>query len=213
MTIDGRALAAIVLVVAAVGCGSPNKANIVVRKQNAALRGEVESLKLAREADAATIRSLEARATTVPYLPNDRLGKLFTAHGLRLGKLTGGWDRDPNVPGDEGLQVFLVATDQDGDEIKAAGSFVIDAFDLSRSGETRLGHWEIPTDEAAKNWLGNALQYGYIFELPWQGVPSSGEVTIRVTFADELTGRQFTAQRAVKIEVPRAAATSPVTQR
>jgi hypothetical protein len=208
------AIIAGLIIAVAGGCSSPSKPNIALRRQNATLRQEVESLKLARDADAATIRGLESRATTVPFLPNDRIGKLFTAHGLRLGKLTGGWDRDRNSPGDEGLQIFVVPTDQQGDEIKAAGTFVVDAFNLARSGETRLGHWEISVDDASKKWLGNALQYGFIFELPWQTVPSGSEVTVRVTFTDELTGRTFTAQRAVKIDLPRSPATIPsVTQR
>jgi hypothetical protein len=194
---------------ALVGCGSPSKPNIALRKQNTALQHEVEQLKLERQADAQTIRAMESRATTVPVLPNDRLSDLFTTHGLRLGKLTGGWDRDPSTPGDEGLQVYTVPTDQEGDEIKAAGTFTIDAFDLSKGGETRLGHWEFPTEQASKHWLGNALQYGFIFEVPWQTAPTSEEVTVRVTFTDELTGRQFSNQRAIKIQLPFK---SPATQ-
>ncbi|HEV2293317.1 MAG TPA: hypothetical protein VGR35_05640 [Tepidisphaeraceae bacterium] len=203
------AILAAVLAAALVGCAGPSKANIALRKQNAALRNEVASLKVARESDMAAIRSLERNATTVPVLPHERVSKLFTAHGLKLGRLTGGWDADVDKPGHEGLQIYVVPTDEQRDEIKAAGTFIIEAFDLSRGSETRLGRWEIPTEEASKQWLGNALQYGFIFELPWQSVPSGEEVTVRVTFIDELTGRRFTAQRPVKV-VPPSPATNPV---
>jgi len=197
---------------ASAGCKSPSKANIELRKQNTALRDEVASLKTAQDDAADAIRRLESNATTVPVLPHDRLGKLFTAHGLKLGKLTGGWDADRSKPGDEGLQIFCVPTDQDGDEFKAAGNFVVEAFDLSRSGEVRLGRWEIPREQASKKWLSNALQYGYIFELPWQTVPTGDQVTVRVAFTDELTARSFTAQRVVKVNLPRPT-TNAVTQR
>lgn len=213
MIIVRPVLIAAVLAAALAGCSTPNKANIALRKQNAALREEVASLKMAHASDTAAIRRLERNATTVPVLPHDRVENLFTAHGLRLGRLTGGWDGDVSKPGDEGLQVYLVPTDQDGDEIKAAGSFVIDAFDLSKGSGVRLSRWEIPTEEASQKWLGNALQYGYIFELPWQTPPSGEEVTIRVTFTDELTRRTFTAQRAVKVSLPPAPATQPITAR
>jgi hypothetical protein len=207
-------IAVVVSTAALAGCGSPSKSNIALRKKNAALRDEVASLKAARESDLSAIRRLESNATTVPVLPHDRVDKLFTTHGLRLGKLTGGWDADVSKPGDEGIQVFTVPTDQAGDEIKATGTFVIDAFDLSKGGEVRLGHWEFPTEEASKKWLGNALQYGFVFEVPWQTIPTGDEVTIRVTFTDELTGRVFTAQRAVKVILPPSSpATQPVTQR
>src|SRR5215213_1344419 len=105
-------IVAMVLTTALAACSSPSKPNIELRKQNATLRHDLETLKLERQADAATIRGLESRATTVPVLPSDRLGKLFTAHGLRLGKLTGGGDIDPSKPGDEGLQIYVVPTDQ-----------------------------------------------------------------------------------------------------
>ena len=210
-----RALIIAAIATMVVGCGSPSKPNIALRKKNAALHDEIASLKAARESDLSAIRRLELNATTVPVLPHDRIDKLFTTHGLRLGKLTGGWDADTAKPGDEGLQVFVVPTDQAGDEIKAVGTFVVDAFDLSKGGEVRLGHWEFPTAEASKHWLGNALQYGFIFEVAWQTVPTGDQVTIRATFTDELTGRVFTAQRAVTVVLPElsAAATQPVTAR
>jgi hypothetical protein len=213
-TIRPAPIVAVVLTAAALaGCTTPSKANIELRKRNAALRDEVAALKFAHESDAAAIRRLEANATTVPVLPHERVSRLFTAHGLKLGKLTGGWDADRSKPGDEGLQIYLVPTDQDGDEIKAAGTFAVEAFDLSKGGEVRLGRWEIPLEEASKRWLGNALQYGYIFELPWQNVPTGDEVTIRTTFTDELTGRVFTAQRPVRVSLPRLPATQTITAR
>ncbi len=213
MTTIRPVIVAVVLAAALAGCRSPSKANIGLRKQNATLREEVVSLKSAHESDRAAIHRLESNATTVPVLPHDRVSRLFTAHGLKLGKLTGGGDLDRGKPGDEGLQIYLVPIDQEGDEIKAAGSFVFEAFDLAKGGEVRLGRWEIPTAQASKKWLGNALQYGYIFELPWQTVPSAEEVTIRTTFTDELTGRTFTAQKPVRVDLPRSPATHPVTQR
>jgi hypothetical protein len=108
MRTNRPAIVAVVLTAALAGCSSPSKPNIALRKQNAALRDEVASLKRAREGDAATIRAMEARATTVPVLPNDRLETLYTAHGLKLGRLTGGWDKDLQQSGDEGLQIFVV---------------------------------------------------------------------------------------------------------
>src|SRR5690242_13566088 len=74
------------------GCGSPNTANIELRKQNQELHDKIDQLTRAHEADAATIRGLQNKAGAVPTLPQDRLDKLFTVHGLTLGRLTGGAD-------------------------------------------------------------------------------------------------------------------------
>jgi hypothetical protein len=192
------------------GCGSPNKANIKLRKANHALRAEVERLTRAEEGHAATIRAMEANATTVPTLPGERVDRLFTTHGLKLGRLTGGADLDPNQPGDEGFKVYAVPTDQDGDILKAAGSFVVEAFDLASGGETRVGRWEFPLEQTKPLWYGAAMSYGYVLPAPWQTVPRGSEITIRATFTDELTGRQFTAQRPIKINPPpQQPATSP----
>src|SRR4051794_823981 len=87
-------LGSIAFVALAIGCSSPDKANIEVRKQKQELATKVEQLQRQHDADVATIRSLESRATTAPTLPNNRLDNLFTAHGLTLGRLTASADLD-----------------------------------------------------------------------------------------------------------------------
>src|SRR6478672_8359026 len=135
------------------GCGSPNKANIALRKQIQANDELIENLKRQHEADVAQIRGLQGNPSPGVMLPPERLDNLFTTHGIKLGRLTGGADLDENKPGDEGLKVQITPTDDAGDNLKAAGSFVIDAFDLNKSGsDNRVGHWEFNTDEARKNW-------------------------------------------------------------
>src|SRR5687768_18101498 len=121
---------AILFVLAVAGCSKPDKANIALRKQVQDLESEISNLKRTRDADLAAIRALESRATTIPTLPHDRLEQVFTTHGLKIGRLTGGADADPSKQGDEVLKVYAVPTDQRGDLLKAAGSFAVDAYDL-----------------------------------------------------------------------------------
>jgi hypothetical protein len=185
------------------GCGSPNVPGIAVRKENQALKDEVATLKRAREADAATMKSLEARATTVPSLPSAQLENLFTTHGLQLGRLTGGADLDRDKPGDEALKVYATPTDDDGQPFKAAGSFVVEAFDLA-SKEPQIGKWTVDTRTARQQWLGSALVRAYVLTLPWQTPPQHPDITVKVTFRDELTGREFHEQKLVKIQPPPA---------
>jgi hypothetical protein len=196
----------------AAGCGSPSKANIALRKENAELRGRLEVVDRQRQGDLATIRALESRATTVPVLPAERVDELFAVHGLKFGRLTGGADLDPSAPGDEGLKVYVTPTDRTGDDLKAAGSFVVEAFDLTQpSGEVRVGRWEFDTAAARDAWRSFGLLYEYVLELPWQQAPPrSSELTLRVTFTDALTGRTFAEQRVVRVNPPPA--TNPVAQ-
>jgi hypothetical protein len=196
-----RLLALCAIVAAALaGCGHPDQANIELRKQKQALESKLETMQRERAADAATIRSLESRATTVPVLPEERLAKLFTVHGLSLGRLTAAADLDPQKPGDEGLKVYVVPTDDDGQPLKAAGSFIVEAFDLARSGVNRVGRWEFTADQARQNWYSLLTLYTYILPCPWQsGPPEHPQLTLRVSFTDELTHRTFTAQKILKI--------------
>jgi hypothetical protein len=217
--IERRPLTSLAVVVAtgaalvlAGGCTAPSAANIALRKQNAELRDRLATLEREQAASKATIAALESRATTVPVLPSERVGRLFSTHGIKLGRLTGGADLDPSRPGDEGLKVYVTPTDETGDELKAAGSFVVEAFNLTQpDGEVRVGRWEFGTEKAQQTWRSLGILYGYVLEGAWPDAPPRAtELTVRVSFTDELTGRTFTEQRVVKVQPPPA--TNPVAQ-
>src|SRR5689334_21710949 len=99
-------------------CAKPNAANIQLRKENQTLRDKVDQLKRDLTGAKATIASLESHATTVPVLPSDRLDQLFTVHGLEFGRLTGEGDIDYNTPGNEGLKIYIVPTDDQRQPLK-----------------------------------------------------------------------------------------------
>lgn len=191
------------------GCflfGNPSKANIELRKQVQKLDGEVAQLKQQHETDEATIKGLTQRTGTVPTLEPARLEKLFTASSIGLGKMTGGVDLDPSKPGDEGFKVYVKPYDQYSDHLKAAGSFVVEAFDLADQKNPSLGRWEFPVEKAQDNWHSFLTRYEYVLTCPWQNgrVPHHGDVTVKVTFTDELTGRVFTRQTVAKVNPPPA---------
>jgi len=184
------------------GCAKPNPANITLRKENQSLHDQIEQLNLRHDADAATIRSLEQALPTVERLPDERVALLFTTHGIRFNRLTGGADLDPSKPGDDGVKVYLEPFDQDGNALKAAGSVVIETFDLASEGQTRLGRCEFDTAAARAAWVSGGLLYEYVLACPFQTQPRHSQITIKATFTDELTRRQFTAQKVVDIDLP-----------
>jgi hypothetical protein len=189
-----------------VGCTHPSAANIELRKQNSDLRSQIASLNRRHDADAATIRSLEKKnATTTPTLASDRLAELFTVHGIQFGRLTGGADLDPKSPGDEGIKVYVIPIDQDGETIKATGSFIVDAFDLDLASGMRVAHCETSAADARKLWFGEVLLHTYVLTCPWERRPVHSDLTLKVSFTDSLTGRQFEAQKRIKVELPPSA--------
>jgi hypothetical protein len=189
----------------AAGCKGPNPANIELRKENQQLRARVDELNRRHDADVAQIRATQTQTgAVVPTLSPGRLDQLFTVHGIQLGRLTG-----VNPEGE--LKVYVTPTDESGQSIKAAGSFVIDAFDLARADHPQIGHWEFPVEAAKRNWVGQALLHCYVLSLPWQGpggAPEHPQLTVRVVYTDALTGRVFETQKVVRVDPRLSASTS-----
>lgn len=193
-----------------IGCGSPNQANIELRKQVQSLQTQVNQLQVEHQGDQRVIQGLRDRTGYLPTLSTARLDQLFTTHGLEFGLLTGGADLDPSKPGDEGFTVFIVPTDQQGDKLKAAGAFDIDAFDLADPKDPLLGHWHFDLQQARATWTSVLLQYNYVLTCRWQArIPSHPKITLKVTFFDELTQTPFTAQTVIQINVPPTSQPSP----
>ena len=179
--------------VAAGGCARPMAANIELRRQNQALQQEVRQLRAMREADIANrFMAVGEKGEGVS------LDRLFTAHGLRVGRLTGVYE--------DNLRVFVVPTDQHGDLLKAAGSFEVTAFDLRRGERAMMGAWTFTDEQAAAAWNGQLLQYGYVLEcqLPEQ-LPDGESLTVRIVFTDLLTGRRLETETVARVRRPATA--------
>jgi hypothetical protein len=190
------------------GCGSPNAANIQLRKENQQLTTERDQLTLQHTADLASIQASEGKTGTRPAMTIDRLNKLFTAHDLSLGRLTGG--HQPAASSfDDGLIVYAVPTDDQGEPIKVAGTFNIDAYDLQEPNHPLVGQWSFDLAQARDLFYAHFSIYSYVLQLPWQKIPPHHQVTIHVTFTDELTGRHLTAQKVVTVNPPPSSTTAP----
>jgi hypothetical protein len=182
------------------GCnGKPNQANIELRKENQDLQLQIAAMKRVHEADQATISALRDQRGTFPSLPDDRLERLFTVHGVKFGRLTGGADLDPGKSGDDGIKVYVVPIDETGDELKAAGSFVVELFDLNKQSDNLVGRWDFNHLQARNSWFGSALLYEYVLSCPWARAPEHSNLTVKVSFHDELTGREYSAQKEITV--------------
>jgi hypothetical protein len=189
------------------GCGTPSKVNIELRKENQRLQETLQEAEHLNGAYQREIAGLRQRQGTLATLPPDRLAQLFTTHGLSFSRLTGGADLNPDQRGDEGLAVHVVPTDQQGQSLKAAGSFDIEAFDLAEPKDPLIGHWHFDLEESKQAWNALALVYCYSLICPWQKVPKHEDITIKVTFLDALTQTPYHAQEVVRVTLPSEAAT------
>jgi len=190
------------------GCVRPNAVTIQLRKDKQELQGRLAETSKLREADRARIADLEKSVGTLPTLPQDRLDRMFTVHGIELSRLTGGADLDESAAGDEGMRVYLSPVDETGDPMKATGSVLVEAFDLASDRDNRIGRWEFGPTAMKETWRGLGPLHAFVLVCPWQGAVRHAEVTVKVAFRDELTGWTFTALRDVHVAL-RAAATGP----
>ncbi len=175
----------------AAGCSKPNAANIELRKEKQALNGRVAELERRNNQLRSQIRAMESDRPTASDLSQDLLEQTFTVGGLKLGRLTG-----PNDEGN-GLRVVVVPLDGDGDNLKAVGGVVVEAYDLA-SQDVRLARWSFEPAAVRNSWLSGFITSGFTLDCPWtDGTQPAGEadLLVRVTFTDLLTGREFKATK------------------
>lgn len=184
------------------GCGSPSAANIVLRKQNQALTRQVDELKRQHAGDVASFAASQKPGSTRPIVSPGQLDTLFTVHGLTLGPLTAGNNPDARATRDSQLLVYALPTDDDGDAIKAAGSFQVQAYDLAIPGHPLLGQWQFNTVDSRKLFYAHLSLYTYVLPCPWQSPPTHAKLLVRVNFTDAFTGRSFSAHRDVSVRPP-----------
>lgn len=180
-------------------------ANIQLRKDNQQLRDRIAQLETQSQADRQRIAGLEKQATTVPVLAQQQLDKLFTAYGLKFGRLTGGVASDSKSTWDDLIKVYVVPVDADSQPLKAAGQFTVAVFDLTSSGGPLVASRTFDLDQTRAAWFGQAMLYTYVLDVPLPHAPQHGDLTVVATFRDELTGRTISAQQQIVIRLPAAA--------
>jgi hypothetical protein len=153
-----------------------------------------------------TIGRQNQQIATLQHLGDKRLEKLYYVTDLELGRRSGGIDRDGQA-GDDAVIVYLQPVDREGAVIKAAGDVTIQLYDLANPpAENLIGEYHWSVDELGQTWAGGFLGSSQFSLLcPWpDGPPAHGQITIRATFTDYLTGRTFTAQKTVTVHLPGA---------
>ena len=101
------------------------------------------------------------------------------------------------------MKVYIAPIDNEGQPIKMSGSFSVEAFDLADTASPLIGTWTFAVDSVRKKWRGSFLDYNYVLDCPWQSrVPTHEELTLKITFVDELTQAPFKIQTVVKVKLP-----------
>jgi hypothetical protein len=183
------------------GCNGSRQA-AAIRRDLQDARDQVQQLRRRNAELRQALRSRQEHIETLQALGDRRLDRLFHVRRIRLGRYTGGANLD-DAPGDDGVRVYLQPMDQDGGIIKAAGEVTVQLYDLAADPNARLVFektWAVA--EIGERWSGGLLSPHYSFACRWRRPPDHDELTVRVRFVDYLTGKTFTAQKLVTVDLP-----------
>lgn len=198
-----------------VGCAARGNMEMLeseLRRQEQTQQELAEELKSARaelrvaRSDADSLRTqLSQRGQT--SLVSEQAEVLYKAEAIRFNTmLTSGANRD-GQPGDDGINILLQPVDSQGDLVKLAGAIEVDLLDLNRDAKSqRIGRWQFTAEEVREHWHRGFLSAGYLFQLDWQTVPVSNELTLHARLATP-DGRTFSTTSQVKIDAAGASGT------
>ena len=140
----------------------------------------------------------EQIATLSKLGQKDRLPAISTLEKIRIGKLSGFYDKD-NDGSKETLVVYLEPIDTAQDTIKAVGEVVVELWDLNAlEDNAKLHAWTVEPNKLPTAWGGNIFDSYYRLECPLENTLTEGkEYTVKATFTDYLSGKVLTDQRVI----------------
>ena len=163
-----------------------------LEQEKAGLTGDVQQYR-------AEIEQLQSQVRALSALPKDQPNNPYEVMTIRIGKISNFFDKDSDGV-QEKLVVYLQPIDAEGDVIKAAGSTMVQLWNLNNpNGEALLGEWKVEPAELRKLWF-NSITTGYrlTFDRPEALKALSEPLTVRITFTDYLTGEIFRVQQVIK---------------
>lgn len=164
---------------------------------------QLQQLQAENQEQRRQLEALNQRLENLSGFEADRFNQLIQVNAIELGRYSGGYDDDKNGV-DDGIKVYLVPRDRDGDVIKAAGKVYIELWDLElEKDQMLLGHWDFAPGDMRKQWLSGLRTNHYKLMLPWpeNKVPQHANLTLKLIFIDILTGKIFEVQKMYTVSI------------
>lgn len=203
-----RLLVAALLLLTLAGCRSARQELLEIELRDR--ERELEQLKAKQSSLESDYRALELELEALQRkLAKEQQpaaspsGAIIFVKRITLGRLSGGYRKDPKATFDDALQVLIEPRDADDAVVKAPGSVRIEVFEVSPQGiKTPLSHWELTARELRGTW--DAPLIGgpaYRVILPWKAAPSTQMIRILVRFTG-MDGAVFEAERDAQVTPP-----------
>ena len=181
-----------------VGCNDKKQ---LIDDSRAKLIQEKRQLQQDKAALEQEIIQLQEQVSTLQKFPPDRMVHLVKVEKIEFGKFTRAYDgdieQDPDGY-DDGVLVYLVLKDNDGDVIKAAGDVQIELWNLAKT--RKILSKQVPLNDLQSYWLSGPLTNHYKFQLPWpkENPPLNRFLTLKLRFQEALTGKTFEEHQKIE---------------
>ncbi len=184
-----------------VGC---NGKKPLIDDSRAKLVQEKQQLQLEKARLEQQNAQLREQVATLQKFPSDRMNQLVKVAKIEFGRFTRAYDGDTEADKDgydDGIIVYLILEDKDGDVIKAAGAVRIELWDLVT--DKKIISKFIPMSDLQTYWLSGPLTNHYKFQIPWpkDNPPTHRFLTLKLRFQEALTGRTFEADQKIEVHV------------
>jgi len=193
------------LLLATGACMSGTERGRILR-DNDALRIEKERLERRVAQRDETIALLQKQMDNLKGFSPDRPIDMFAPVKLEIASLSGGADYD-DMPGDDGITVYLRPRDADGDVVKVPGRMKVQLMDNTDIGSPRVLGVYVFNDlnEVRKTWHSKFGTQHFTLKCPFRPyieLPKSRKVMVSAEFVDLLTGATLTASQEVGFSMP-----------
>lgn len=174
-----------------------------ISKDRDAMRVERDRLKRNLEGRRQRIAGLERQVRNLRRFDAERPAQLFAPVKIEIVGRSGGANYD-DIPGDDGVTVYIRPLDADGHVVKVPGELKVQLLDNTQLGRPRVLGYCVFNDprELRKMWYGRFGTNHYTAKCrfaPGQSPPVDGRVMVSVEFTDFMTGKTLTAHRDVEV--------------
>jgi len=183
----------------ACGCDSGTGTSLrdqieTLSREKTTLKSQVERLQRENEGLTTQVEQLSALG------PEVRLEGLAELDRIEIRRRSGLYDKDKDGK-KEKLIVYVRPYDKTADALKAPGQVLVQLWDLNAQADRAiLGQWEIDAAELKQLWAGTFMTdyYRLAFDVAELLTGDEGELTIKVSFTDYITGKVLHAQKVIK---------------
>ncbi len=178
------------------GCSSPNSEFIPQQPDPNQIQIQqlTEQLNTCQRENSRLNDRLEAST-----MANHPLDEWVHITDIAFGQYTRGLDENKDGI-DEGVRIYLVVRDQDGDRIKFSGSLDIELWNLATDPPTAILKRSFEPAQLRQHWMGGLLADHYLIDLPWDKEPTDVDIlTVKCRLHEFLTAKTHEIQRAIEI--------------